>query len=357
MPKCKNCNTFFRDNYDLLRHESRVKPCVKNILILDKAENPNNTLENPNNTLENPNNTLENPNNTLENPNNTFNTSLNTCKHCLNCFSTQSNKCKHEKICKLKDDPIRVLETENGIIPELPENNTECRFCNKTFCRKGVLNKHIPNCKEREVYHQILVKEKQQYITNNNNNNVTTINNNKNSHNTNCNNTTNNNLILNFGQENLNHLQTENIIKLLRDIRKEFGNDQIYLMAGNLISSFDNYIRENPENKNLIIPDSKCLYAETKIEGGWEKMSIDRSLNKAFKNSAKELYTRKEEIDSSNDRVFNSNRNKEIFTEVKHFSNKGFNHYHSQEDLRQIKTEFKISKLKNKKTNDDEIDF
>lgn len=128
-------------------------------------------------------------------------------------------------------------------------------------------------------------------------------------------------------------------------------------MAGNLISSFDNYIRENPENNNLIIPDSKCLYAETKIEDGWEKTSIDRSLNKAFKNSAKELYTRKEEIDSSNNRVFTSGTNKEIFSEVKQFSNKGFNHYHSQDDLRQVKTSFKISKLKNKKTNDYEIDF
>ena len=326
MFKCKKCGSCFRDNRDLFRHESRVKPCIK-IKILEKiTENPINTLENPIPSLENPNN---------------------TCKHCLNIFSTQSNKGKHEKKCKLKDDPIRILEIENDIIPELPESNTECRFCNKNFYNNSNLNRHISICKEREVYKKILIKEKQQNVINNINNN-TTINNN-----TNCNNV-NNNLILNFGQENLNHIQTENIIKLLRDIRKEFGNDQVYLMAGNLITSFDNYIRENPENNNLRIPDSKCLYAEVKIDNGWEKTSVDRSLNKAFKSSANELYTRKEEIDTHNKRVFQSAANKDIFSEVKQFAKKGFEHSYRGEELRKIQTSFKVSKLKNKVV---ELDF
>jgi len=267
----------------------------------------------------------------------------NTCKFCLNTFSTKKHKNRHLLTCKFKNDPIRLLEIENDIIAELPESNTECRFCNKIFCRPTVLNKHITNCKEREVYKQILIKEKSQITINN----VNTINN------TNCNNTINNKLILNFGQENLNHLQTENIINLLREIRKEFGNDQVYLMAGNLITNYDNYIREPPENNNLRIPDSKCLYAEVRIPGGWEKTSVDRSLNKAFKSSASSLYNKKDEIDTANERVFQSAANNDIFSEVKQFAKKGFEHSYSGEELRKVQTSFKVSKLKNKV----ELDF
>jgi hypothetical protein len=265
---------------------------------------------------------------------------INTCKYCLHTFTRIDNKNIHEKTCKYLDDPIRLLEIENDIIPELPESTTECRFCNKLYHNTSNLNKHIVNCKEREVYKQILIKEKSQ-ITINNNCNYTTNNN-------------NNKLILNFGQENLNHLQTENIINLLRDIRKEFGNDQVYLMAGNLITSYDNYIRETPENNNLRIPDSKCLYSEVKIDNGWEKTSVDRSLNKAFKSSASSLYNKKEEIDTVNERVFQSETNNDIFSEVKQFSKKGFEHSYHGEELRKVQTGFKVSKLKNKVV---ELDF
>ena len=119
-------------------------------------------------------------------------------------------------------------------------------------------------------------------------------------------------------------------------------------MAGNLITSFDNYIRETPENSNLRIPDSKCLYAEVKIENGWEKTSVDRSLNKAFKSSASELYNKKEEIDTANERVFQSSANNDIFSEVKQFAKKGFEHSYRGEELRKVQTSFKVSKLKNK---------
>ena len=51
-------------------------------------------------------------------------------------------------------------------------------------------------------------------------------------------------------------------------------------MAGDLINRYDNLLLKAPENNNLIIPDSKCLYAEVKIPGGWEKESVDNSLNR-----------------------------------------------------------------------------
>ena len=319
MFSCKKCGNVFRDQYNLTSHQSRNKPCVKN----------NTQVTSTGDILEDPKQSLGDPKQSLE--------ENNTCRYCLNTFSTKKHKNRHLLICKYIDDPIRLLEIENDIIPELPESNTECRFCNKIYHNTSNLNKHITTCKEREVYKQILIKEKTQITINNNCNN-------------NCNNTTNinNKLILNFGQENLNHLQTENIINLLRDIRKEFGNDQVYLMAGNLITSYDNYIRETPENSNLRIPDSKCLYAEVKIENGWEKTSVDRSLNKAFKSSASSLYNKKEEIDTANERVFQSSANNDIFSEVKQFAKKGFEHSYRGEELRKVQTSFKVSKLKNK---------
>ena len=342
MFQCKICEGFFRDIYNFKRHQSRNKPCgkenTKDTSTGGILEDPKQSLITEKQSLITENQSLATEKQSLATEKQSLATENNTCKYCLHTFTRIDNKNIHEKNCKYSDDPIRLLEIENDIIPSLPESNTECRFCNKIYHNTSNLNKHITTCKEREVYKQILIKEKSQITINNN-----TINNN-----VNCNNTINNNkLILNFGQENLNHLQTENIINLLRDIRKEFGNDQVYLMAGNLITSFDNYIRETPENSNLRIPDSKCLYAEVKIDNGWEKTSVDRSLNKAFKSSASELYNKKEEIDTANERVFQSAANEDIFSEVKQFAKKGFEHKFGNE-LRKVQTSFKVSKLKNK---------
>jgi hypothetical protein len=117
-------------------------------------------LENPNRSFENPNRSFENPNRSLGNPNRLPGNESITCQHCLHTFSTKSNKSRHDKICKYKEDPIRELELELDIISELPESKTECRFCNKIFCRTAVLNKHIAICKEREIYKKKLIKEK-----------------------------------------------------------------------------------------------------------------------------------------------------------------------------------------------------
>ena len=80
---------------------------------------------------------------------------------------------------------------------------------------------------------------------------------------------------MNFGKENLNHIETERIIGLLRDIRKEYGDNKVYLMAGNLIDSFDNYIREKPENRNIVIPNQKSIYGNVKTDNGKRWRLID----------------------------------------------------------------------------------
>jgi Na+-translocating ferredoxin:NAD+ oxidoreductase RnfC subunit len=115
-------------------------------------------------------------------------------------------------------------------------------------------------------------------------------------------------------------------------------------MAGNFVDSFDNYIRENPENQNIVIPHHKSTFGNIKTETGWKKMSADRCLNRAFKSSANELYNRKEEIDNHNKQVFKSLTNKQIFSEVKQFGVNGLSG--NSDEIRQIKTTFKIDKLK-----------
>ena len=90
-----------------------------------------------------------------------------------------------------------------------------------------------------------------------------------------------------------------------------------------MVISYDDLMREIPENQNIIIPSSKSIYTEVKTENGWEKKETDEALNRSFKNSAKKLYDTKETIESVNNKVFESESNKKIFNEVKQFAKSG----------------------------------
>ena len=341
MSICKKCDRVFRDDYNLHRHMSRLVPCTlgKYPSIVNKNQQTSgNTPGASGNT----------PGASGNTPGASPNTSGNKCEYCLNCYSTKYNLRIHQDICKLRYDPIRLLEIENDIkVESFPK--TECRFCNKDFINVNKLNNHFKICKEREDYHQKLIKNDTKGSTIGVQNNIQTQNNNNN---------TNNGVINNyninvFGQESLEHIQVEKTIDLLRKIRLDYDTNDVYLSAGELIISFDNYIREIPENNNIVVPDSKCLYANVKTEDGWEKFSVDNMLNKGFKNTAKSLYKNKETIDNHNKKVFESNTNKEIFTEIKQFADRGFSHSkYGDTKARQVKSSYKISKLKNKKVLD-----
>ena len=211
MANCQRCKKTFRDNYALTSHMSRITKCI----------DPNNPIIKQNEQLEKQNEQLEKQKETSK-----------KCCYCMNSFYNKGTMKRHLLTCRQKEDPIRLMEIGQSIKLVLPDCKTECRFCNKNFCKSTLLNKHLLVCKKREEYLDNL--QKQQTIINNNINNNTT----NNVHNG------DNKLILNFGQENLNHIQIENIIQLLRGIRKEFGDDKVYLMAGDLITSFDNYVRD-----------------------------------------------------------------------------------------------------------------
>jgi hypothetical protein len=354
MSSCKNCGTCFRDKWVLERHMSRIKPCKKvNILI----QNDNQSLEEKISISGEKISTSEEKISTSEEKISTSEEKISTseeknqsikCEFCLNIFHCKKYKKIHQENCKLKNDPIRLLEIEKKIKINIPGSKTECRFCNKDFCRLSVLNKHIIHCKEREDYHkQLLTKSTEMQIQN-----IGTLNNGT----MNINNGTVNNITINnFGQESLDHLQIEKTIDLLRKIRAEYDAEDVYISAGELIISFDKYIREVPENRNISIPDPKGIYANIKTTEGWEMHLIEKVLNKGFKKSANLLYDTKNSINDHNTRVFESNTNKSIFTEIKDFANKGFKHSkYGDTKSRQIKTSYKISKLKKKQ---EPIDF
>ena len=334
MTECKNCGVWFRDNYILSRHMSRKIPCIKKNTDEEISIAPKQSSIAPKQSSGAPKQSSVAPKQSSVAPKQS---SL-KCMFCLNHFSTNYNLKRHNLICKCKDDPVRLLEIENEIDPVLPESKIECRFCNLIYQNTSNLNKHIKVCKERENYHQFLLTK--QTTTVNNNNNIV-INNN---------NIINNNIVINLvGEESMEHINPERIINLLREIDKNYEPSQIFLKAGKLITSFDELICEKEENKNLIIPNSKCLYSEVKTPTGWKKSEVDDSLNRSFKNSAKKLYDTKESIENHNDKVFKYERNNHIFKEVKGFANKGFN-YNSltshPDDLRKIRSGYKISKLK-----------
>jgi hypothetical protein len=362
MVLCVKCGTCFRDNYCLTRHMSRKVPCnkLKNTeeFTCAKIVAPNTSLPAPNTSLEQnvaPNTSLPAPNTSLEQKIAPNTSSLAPkCEYCLNQYSRKSNLKKHQEICKYRDDPVRLLEIKNGITPGSVVSKTECRFCNQDFFNVSNLNRHLKVCEDREDYHQMLLLKQQKVHQVINNNNTT-------------NNTTNNNTINNFngptiinilGNEDTSHIDISRIIDNLRSLQNNYENHQIYLKAGQMVISYDDIMRENPENRNIIVPSAKSLYTEVKTDSGWEKKEIDEALSDSFKNSAKKLYDTKESINAVDKRVLKENENKKIFDEVKQFAQSGLNYknstYRFPDDERKIRSRYKIGKLKDRITNDNE---
>ena len=323
MSCCGICNRVFRGNYELKRHLTRSRSCENDILphILNSGiKTASLGIKTASSVV------------IKKSP-----IDSKTCQYCVKSFYNVKNKNRHILRCPQRDNPVRLLELSRSIDPVKPDHPTDCRFCQKSYSRRSLLNRHIGVCPSYMDYHENLLKTQVPVAITNNN--TTTTNNN------NTNNIVNINIL---GQENMDHVQIERVIDLFRTISKEFGYSRICLTAGNLINSFDRYIRETPENQNIIIPDSKSLYGTVRTPLGWEKVSADDCLNTAFKHTAAELYNRKEAMGSYNDKIFKSVNNNIVFNEVRDFAKNGLTNSVNSSDLRQIKTSFKVAKLKDR---------
>jgi hypothetical protein len=304
MVECQKCGAWFRDNYHLSRHQSRVKPCIGKNKIDTTAKN---TLEEQNKLLKEQNELLKEQNKLSEEQK----TPLNVCKFCLNTFFNISSLKRHNSTCKLKNDPVRLLEIENGITPKIPELKTECRFCNKVLFNTSKLNSHLLICKEREEYHNRLLNMEQKQIP-------TQINNIQNQ--TNIENQTNNQniFILSFGNENLDNIRIEDIMKDVNNLISDNADAKNYIIAGKLLTCFEERVKENPANKNTKLRSIDSKYGEIKTDKGMKKVKIEKFLDNCIKNTAKNFNKKKSELKTKD------KEQRMIFNQVDTYAKIGF---------------------------------
>ena len=107
------------------------------------------------------------------------------CSFCRKPWDTERQMKRHEKHCLFRDDYVRNLEKQLGIVAEFEYNNG-CRFCKRGMQYKNV-QRHEKSCKAKKEHQKELEaklnkqpKGRQTTIIYNITNNTT---------NTNCNNT------------------------------------------------------------------------------------------------------------------------------------------------------------------------
>jgi hypothetical protein len=166
------------------------------------------------------------------------------------------------------------------------------------FCRTSKLQEHLKICVSKKLYHKYLLKEQEKtekeiadisvIVNNTINNNNNTINNNNN---------TVNQIILNFGEETMEHIELSDIIGILKEAKDEYRPDEFSRIAGEFIYLLDKLIKENPRNKNISIPSLNSMHASVKITNGWEMMPIDKVVHRLIKNTSKRIMEQRKIID------------------------------------------------------------
>ena len=357
---CQKCRKKFRDNWDLGKHMSRVRPCEAviepetlttgeqlNTLGIPKSTqiDQKSTLGCQKSTQIDPEtapscqkSTLGCQKSTPEIPRSLKNTQ---CTWCLNNFFNISTKNRHMSTCKLINDPLRKLEIEKGIIPDEHADNS-CRFCNKVYSRKSNLNRHF--CKEREDY-LLKLKENNQVHGSNN----VTINNVSNSNNVTTTNIDNSvNITLNIHkQENTKDLNVELLIDELRKLNRLHGKENHFVIAGNLVIFLDGQITQKVENVNAFIENAKTIAGQLLTEKGWEILPADEIIDLKIKNTANKLVELRPAIDKYNPRVFQQPDSCLTMKEVAKIGTRGLRYGKNTVGKREIKTKMKVNTIIN----------
>ena len=335
MNECTRCGKCFRDKYNLGRHISRTKPCEEKpkvgICASIKQIRPS-ELNLPSNIAQI--NTQE-----LNLPSNIAQFTTFSCEFCFQSFHKNSNKTRHLKTCKSKEDPIRQLEIELEIDVVVPENKLECRFCNKVLSRIDTLNRH--NCKDREQYHQNLLKQKEtgkgvinNFITNNFNNCVT-------------NNVTNNNIQLTvvLNKETITQDDVKSMIKELHNHDKNFIEGSVFfddLRMVDLVSKFHRIINSHLENKNILLGSTQYPACKFLTEDGtYINRPTEEVIDEAFRVRSGQLFNMKQSIHEQDPEVLRKDRIKRSWGNLKEFKEKGFKAINNNK--RRAKTTFKVA--------------
>ncbi len=339
MNDCTRCGKCFRDQYNLSRHLSRTKPCkpndiIKNNVILNDIS-VKSTSPGVKSTKSSEKITLPCVKDTFECVKSIW------CEFCFQSFSNDRNKKNHN--CKSKDDPIRQLEIELEITPVLPECKTECRFCNKVLSRITILNKH--SCKEREQYHQNLLKQKEKKPVNTVINNFNNITNNNNSV---TNNFITNQLNVVLDKEIISQDDIQCMIKAIEHNIKNFdGNtpdfDQLRMV--DLVSRLHRIIDSHPENRSILLGSTQYSACKFRIEDGtYINRPTEEVVDEAFRVRSGQLFKMGESIHEQNPEVLIEKRIKRSWGNLEQFKEKGFKAMDNNK--RQAKTMFKVAMVK-----------
>ena len=133
MPNCEKCRACFRDNYNLKKHMSRLRPCMEEKKNSQKKEEPKCTQDEPKCAQNEPKCTQNEQKITQNEQKCTF------CVFCTKSFSNKSSLQRHSKKCKYKEDPVRLIELKLNKINNI--HKLICRFCKKKFKKTNASNK------------------------------------------------------------------------------------------------------------------------------------------------------------------------------------------------------------------------
>jgi len=266
------------------------------------------------------------------------------CKWCLNTFSRTFTLNKHINICKLVNDPVRKLEMELDINPDL--KSPVCRFCKKEY---KCISRH--ECKKQENYIKNLENIKSK--TTPTGTNITNI--------KNINKGVINNIYKNINNVTVN-IDVGQVIEELRVINKVMGRLQPYLTAGKWITAVETMVREEPGNKTVSLASMKSMEGMILTETGWVAESADFLVEQTFKYAAQRLHKLENQLVEFNSKVIPANN--ETWREVGHFAKDGLNYKglggsaSDGDQVRKLRSSFKVAMVNySNKKNPSEPDF
>ena len=225
--KCNRCYKEFKQKSNYTYHTNRKNPCKNNneIITNDDVSILNQTLLNPSNSIINPSNSINNPSNSINNLN---------CKYCDRKFTRSDALLCHEKNrCKIKKDKYIILEEKNKI---LEEENKKLKQDNELLKKQIILSPKTKIKNQTNIQNQNIQNQNIQ------NQNIQ------------------NNITINFGDEDMNKLTEEEILKSLKSLSNCFQDFVKTVHLNSRLPEYNNILINNMRsNYGYIIEDNKFI--------------------------------------------------------------------------------------------------
>ena len=148
--------------------------------------------------------------------------------------------------------------------------------------------------------------------------------------------------LLEFGQTN-ETVDAKTVIDLLRTVVKQ--SCSVYRMTTSPVTSYDQLLAQNPENRNVRIRYAKCMFADVWRGTTWHKETVKATLSVSFQDRAQRLVAFRQTIEQTNPRVFTNKTVGAVWIELAHFAKHGLEHGPNATELRDARTAYKVGKL------------